>query len=121
MSCELVPTTLAWAFQEADDGHALHIAGCAVCQEALEQLEVAASVALPRPVVRSRRWANVGWTASAVALAAAVVAFVALQRSPVVEPAPLEVVAAPFETALDRELDALDADLDAFSTDLQTL
>ena len=64
MSCELVPTTLAWAFHEADDGHALHIAGCAVCQEALEQLEVAASVALPPPVVRSRRWANIAMARS---------------------------------------------------------
>jgi hypothetical protein len=92
-ACEALPTTLAWlAGDVPDDGPVAHIAGCAVCQAAVEAEErvlsaladapaalawtpaEAPSAALPAPALRGASWPRsaAGVLAGLAALAAAV-------------------------------------------------
>ena len=121
MSCEHASeTTLLWLYGEADDAHALHVAGCPDCQEVLREHEavasalgpaLAATASAPPASSRSRVWVGV-----LVALAAGLLVWLAVPEPP--EPV---VVAAPSADPLDVALDDLDLELDRLSSELEML
>jgi hypothetical protein len=144
MSCpHATTTTIAWLYGEADEGHALHVAGCPECAAVAEAHEVVLAQvmpvmprALPASVVgaapRRRRSSRV-WLMGVLAVAAAVLLVVGVVAPPSSTPAPETVTdpgpvaaldmepASLWSSELEADLLDLDASLDALADELGTL
>ena len=126
MGCEHAETTtLLWLYGEAADAHAVHVAGCAACQEVVRTHEevvsalgpaLSATAAADGPRRLGRR--GVG-AATLLALAAALLLWVGVP--PAAPPASERVVPAPSADPFDAALDDLDLELDRLSLELEML
>jgi hypothetical protein len=126
--CPHEPTTVAYAYGEAPEDHALHVASCPACAEVLALHEaVAGSVPLSALATaptarRRRRWPRV-LLGAALAAAAAAVGLALLPDPPAPAPAPAPGLGSWGPTGAPEPLDAAldDIDLELASLELELL